>query len=670
MKPHHAVLFQPTTIGSIHVKNRYAMAPMGPLGLATAEGGWNQRGIEYYTTRARGGIGLIITGVCQVTNPADNVPTGMLPNPVQSPGNFIRTSRELTERVHAFDAKIVLQVGAGFGRVIVPSVLRPGDRPASASEIPYKWDPSLTCRELTHAEIRAVVDNFRVAGAVAKKAGFDGIQVHAVHEGYLLDQFAIEFFNRRTDEYGGSLENRLRFTRECVEAIHQSAGDDYPVQLRFSPKSMIKDWNEGAMPGEDFVERGRDIDEGIAAARLLHSYGYEALDVDVGSYDSWYWSHPPMYQAKGLYVPYARQVKDAVPEVPLIVAGRLDDPDLAASIVGDGTADLVSLGRPALADPEIVNKIAAGRTELIRPCISCQEGCIGRIAAYTSLRCAVNPQACREADIVLHPASSRRRKKVMIIGAGLAGLEAARVLAERDHEPVVYERSDHVGGVVVAGGQPSFKEDDLALLAYYDATLRELGVEVHLNTEVTPEMVADTDADHILVCTGSTPHSLALGAGVPVVEAVDALMDPAALGQRVAIVGGGLTGCELGISLRDKGRDVTVIEAMPDILQVSGPLCHANHEMLHTLVPYRGIDVIRNGHAVRVTDEGLLVEAGGQQRLVACDTVVTAIGYRPDQELWKALADSPKPRHLLGDARRTANILYAVWDAFEVAYQL
>jgi 2-enoate reductase len=670
MKASHAALFEPTMIGSIGVKNRYAMAPMGPLGLSTAEGGWNQRGIEYYATRARGGIGLIITGVCQVTNPAESVPPGMMPNPVQSPGNFIRTSRELTERVHAFDSKIVLQVGAGFGRVIVPSVLGPGELPAAPSAIPYKWDPSVTCREMTREEIRAIVTNFRIAGAVAKHAGYDGIQVHAVHEGYLLDQFAIEFFNHRTDEYGGSLENRLRFARECVEAIHESAGDDFPVQLRFSPKSMIKDWNVGAMPGETFVERGRDIDEGIAAARLLQSYGYEALDVDVGSYDSWYWSHPPMYQEKGLYVPYARQLKDGAPEIPLIVAGRMDAPDLAASVVADGTADLVSLGRPALADPEIVTKIQTGRTEYIRPCISCQEGCIGRIAAYTSLRCAVNPLACREADIVLRPVSPRRRKKVMIVGGGLAGLEAARVLAEREHEPVVYEKTGRLGGVVIPGGQPSFKEDDLALVAYYEATLKDLGVEVHLNTEVTAEMVQSSDADHILVCTGSRAHTLDLGTGVPVVEAIDALMDPASLGGRVVIIGGGLTGCELGLSLREKGTEVTIVEAMPDILQVSGPLCHANHEMLHSLVPYRGIEVVRNGRALRVTDEGLLVAAGGQERLIPCDTVVSAIGYRPDQDVWKAIADSAKPRNLLGDARRTANILYTIWDAFEVAYRL
>ena len=285
--PSHPELFEPTKVGSIEVKNRYAMGPMGPLGFSTAEGGFNERAIEYYTARARGGIGLIITGVCQVTNPADGIPPGIIPSPTQSPGIFMTTGRDLTERVHAYGSKIVLQVGAGFGRVIMPAVL--GVRtPVSASPIPYRWDPSRTCREMTVEEIQGIVNGFRTTATVAKAAGFDGIQVHAVHEGYLLDQFAISFFNQRTDDYGGSLENRLRFAREVVEAIHETVGEDFPVQLRYSVKSMVKDWGQGAMPGEEFEEKGRDLDEGIEAARLLVSYGYEVLDVDVGTYDSWY----------------------------------------------------------------------------------------------------------------------------------------------------------------------------------------------------------------------------------------------------------------------------------------------------------------------------------------------------------------------------------------------
>ncbi|RAX19785.1 2-enoate reductase [Actinomyces sp. Z5] len=665
----HAELFEPTRVGSIEVKNHYAMGPMGPLGFSTAEGGWNQRAIEFYTTRARGGIGLIITGVCQVTNPADGVPPGLIPNPTQSPGLFMTTSRDLTERVHGYDAKIVLQAGAGFGRVITKAILG-GRTPVAPSAIPYRWDPSITCREMTVEEIQGVVEQFRITGAVAREAGFDGIQVHAVHEGYLLDQFAISFFNHRTDEYGGSLENRLRFAREVVEAIHAGAGDDFPVQLRFSPKSMIKAFGVGAMPGERFAEVGRDIDEGIEAARLLVSYGYQALDVDVGSYDSWYWSHPPMYQAKGLYVPYARQLHEACPDIPLIVAGRMDDPELAAAATADGTATLISLARPTLADPEIVNKLQRGRRDLVRPCISCQEGCIGRIEHYSSLRCAVNPLAARETERPLPQANDRTRMRVLIVGGGVAGMEAARVLAERGHTPVLYEASDRLGGVVIAGGQPSFKEDDLALIAWYERQLEDLGVEVHLNSPVDAAVIRASGADHVLIATGSNPRLLDLGEGVPVVEATDALLDQDALGKQVVIIGGGLTGCELAISLRERGVEVTIVEALSDVLEKNAPLCMANHAMLHDLVPYRGVEVLTDARAERVTDAGLLVSVDGEQRLVPAQTVVTAIGYTPRHELEAEVKAAGIPYHVVGDARRCANIMYAIWDGFEVASQL
>ena len=663
-------LFEPTTIGSLQVRNHYAMAPMGPLGLSTSDGGWNQRGIEYYAARARGGIGMIITGVCQVTNPVEHVPSGMMPNPTLSPGNFLRTSRELVEKVHAYDSKIVLQVGAGFGRVVMKSILG-GERPAAPSEVPYCWDPSITCREITRDEIGQIVANFRVAAGVARAAGYDAIQVHAVHEGYLLDQFAIEKMNRRTDEYGGSLENRLRFAREIVEAVHETVGDDFPVQLRYSVKSMMKDWNHGAMPGEEFQEAGRDVDEGIEAARLLRSYGYDAFDIDVGCYDSWYWNHPPMYQEKGLYLPYAQQLKEAIPDLPIIVAGRLDDPDLALRATREIGADMVSLGRPVLADADIANKIGEGRLESIRPCISCQEGCLGRIEEYSMLGCAVNPEACREADLKLLAVPPHRRRKVMIIGGGVAGMEAARVLAERGHTPVLHEKADHLGGVVVAGGQPSFKDDDLDLVAWYEHELAELEVEVHLGSEVSAQTIAECEADELIVATGSTPRRLPIDFGpIPVVEATDALLDQDAVGQRVAIVGGGTTGCELALSLRERGREVTVVELEPGLLAKNGPLCAANRDMLRTLVGFRGTRVLTGSSVVSGSAEGLEVKTPTGTEKVAADTVITATGYTSYRQLWEALDGSPVPKHLLGDARRVSNIMYAIWDAYEVASKI
>ena len=442
------ILFSPISIGKVSIKNRFAMAPMGPLGLGDAQGGFNQRGIDYYTARARGGTGLIITGVTFVDNTIEEHGMPNCPNSTYNPVQFVRTAREMTERVHAYNARIFLQMSGGFGRVTIPTNL--GEFPPVApSPIQHRWLDK-TCRALTVDEIHELVRDFGEGAYNAKRAGFDGVQIHAVHEGYLIDQFAISLFNQRTDEYGGSLENRLRFAREIVEEIKRRCGQDFPVMLRYSPKSFIKALREGALPGEEFEEKGRDLPEGVEAAKLLVSYGYDALDVDVGSYDAWWWSHPPMYQKKGLYMPYAKLVKENV-DVPVLCAGRMDDPDMAEGAVNDGVCDIISLGRPLLADPDYVNKLRRGERKCIRPCISCQEGCMGRIQEYSMVNCAVNPQAARERVTAYNPVL--KAKRVLVIGGGVAGCEAARVLAERGHKPEIMERSGHLGGNLRRRGQ-------------------------------------------------------------------------------------------------------------------------------------------------------------------------------------------------------------------------
>ena len=253
---------------------------------------------------------------------------------------------------------------------------------------------------MTIEEIKTYVRKFAESAAIAKKAGFDGVEIHAVHEGYLLDQFAISFFNQRTDEYGGSLRNRLRFAIEIVQAIKAECGEDFPVSLRYSIKSFIKDWKVGGLPGEEFEEKGRDIEEGIEAALILEEAGYDAFNGDVGSYDSWYWAHPPMYQEKGLYLPYNKILKNIL-KVPVITAGRMDDPDRASDAIINGQTDMVALGRPLLADADIPNKIQADQVEKIRPCLSCQDGCMGRLQDFASVSCAVNPAAGREKDYAI-----------------------------------------------------------------------------------------------------------------------------------------------------------------------------------------------------------------------------------------------------------------------------
>lgn len=658
-------LFEPVKIGSLELKNRFAMAPMGPLGLADAEGGFNQRGIEYYTARARGGTALIITGVTFVDNEVEEHGMPSVPCSTYNPLHFIRTSRELTERIHAYDSKIFIQLSGGFGRVTIPTNL--GEYPPVApSPIQHRWLDK-TCRELTKEEIHSIVKKFGDGAYHAKRAGFDGVQIHAVHEGYLIDQFAISFFNYRTDEYGGSLENRLRFAKEIVEEIKQRCGQDFPVTLRYSPKSFIKDWREGALPGEDFEEKGRDIPEGIEAAKLLVAYGYDALDIDVGSYDAWWWSHPPMYQEKGLYIPYAQIIKDVV-NVPILCAGRMDNPDLALRAIDKGACDIISLGRPLLADPDYVNKLRAGNLAAIRPCLSCQEGCMGRIQEYSALNCAVNPAACREKEAALTPAA--KSKKVLIVGGGVAGCEAARVLALRGHKPVIYEKSSRLGGNLIAGGAPDFKEDDLLLVKWYEHTLKELDVEVNYNLEATPEMVKNSRAEAVIIATGSKPKLFNLGNNSKVFPAEDVLLGNVNPGEQIVIVGGGLVGCELALWLARQDKKVTIVEMQNKLLALSGPLCHANSDMLEKLIPFSGVNVLTSSKVIESTEKGVIVDVNGNNQELTADSIILAVGYNSENSLYDELKYELPDIYLIGDARKVFNIMYAIWDAYEVAANL
>ncbi|BBF42705.1 2,4-dienoyl-CoA reductase [NADPH] [Lachnospiraceae bacterium KM106-2] len=655
-------LFTPIKIGSVTIKNRFALAPMGPLGLGDAEGGFNQRGIDYYTARAKGGTGLIITGVTFVDNEVEEHAMPSTPCPTYNSVHFVRTAREMTERIHAYDAKVFLQLSAGFGRVTIPTNL--GEYPPVApSEIQHRWLDK-TCRALTKEEIQKIVTQFGKAAFNAKRAGFDGVQIHAVHEGYLLDQFAISLFNHRTDEYGGSLENRLRFAKEVIEEIKAQCGQDFTVILRYSPKSFIKDLREGALPGEEFEEKGRDLEEGCQAAKLLVSYGYDALDTDVGSYDSWWWSHPPMYQEKGLYRPFCKLMKETV-DVPVICAGRMDDPDMALEALNNGTCDMISLGRPLLADPDYVNKLRAGFRKDIRPCISCQEGCMGRIQEFSALNCAVNPQACRERYTAYEPVV--KAKKVLVIGGGVAGCEAARVLATRGHQPVLFEKGDHLGGNLIPGGAPSFKEDDIALANWFTNQLEELKVPVTLNHAVTKEEVLKGDYDAVIVATGSTPKVFSLGDDKNVSTAADILTGEKSCGQKAVVIGGGLVGCETALHLAQQGKEVTIVEALDKLLALNGPLCAANKEMLERLVPYKGVSVMTNSKVKELKNGVLSVDTIEGRKEIPCDTVVLAVGYKEENNLYEELQFEVPELYVLGDAKKVANIMYGIWDAFEVA---
>lgn len=658
----YSKLFSPIKIGSITIKNRFAMAPMGPLGLADANGGWNQRGIDYYVERAKGGTGLIITGVTFFDQVVEKQDPTTVPNPLYKPVNFVKTSREMTERIHAYGSKIFLQLSGGFGRVTIPTNV--GDIPPIApSAIPHRWLDK-TCRAITVDEIHAIVKQFGEAAFHAKRAGFDGVQIHAVHEGYLIDQFAISMFNQRTDEYGGSLENRLRFAKEIVEEIKKTCGDDFPVTLRFSVKSMIKDWRVGALPGENFEEKGRDTEEGLKAAKLLESYGYDALDTDVGTYDAWWWNHPPMYQKKGLYREYCKMVKEVV-DIPVFCAGRMDNPDMALEAIENGECDVIDLGRPLLADPDYCNKLRCGKITQIRPCISCHEGCMGRVASYSLLNCAVNPQAARERVNAYEPIL--KKKKVLIVGGGVAGCEAARVLAIRGHQPVVYEKGSRLGGNLIPGGAPDFKEDDIALADWYTNELNRLGVHVHLNTELNEEEIEAMDYDTVILATGSKPKVFSLGDDSHTYTAEQVLLKQKDAGKKTVVVGGGLVGCETALWLAQNGIHVTIVEALDKVMAVNGPLCAANKEMLESLLPFNGVEIITGAKVTEFANGEVKVDTKEGSKTIMSDSVILSVGYKEENTLYNNLQFDIPDLYLLGDAKKVSNIMYAIWDAFEVA---
>lgn len=660
----YKVLFEPVSIARVVVPNRFAMCAMGPMGLGDAEGGFTQRGVDYYVERARGGAGLIITGVTHAANNIEVHEYPSTPSATVNPSHFVRTAREMTERIHAYGSSIFLQLSAGFGRVFAE--MAPGEPPVSASPIQNRWF-DMTCRALTVEEIHDIVRQCGQAAGIAKDAGFDGVQIHAVHEGYLLDQFAIAFFNQRTDEYGGTLENRLRFAREVCEEIKRVCGNGFPVTLRFSPKSFIKDWREGALPGEEFEEKGRDVAEGVEAARLLESYGYDAFDVDVGCYDAWWWNHPPMYQEKGLYRAYAKMVKEAV-GVPVICAGRMDDPDMAQAAVRDGVCDMVGLARPLLADPEYVNKLRADDAAAIRPCLSCHEGCLGRMIRYKNISCAVNPACARERYAQLTPALTKKR--IVVVGGGPAGMEAARVCKIRGHEVVLYEAQEHLGGNLVPGGAPDFKEDDRALVAWYAEQLKRLEVDVRLGSPMTAEALEREVCDHIVIATGAVPKMVSLGDDEAVFKAEEVLLGRVDPGSEVVVVGGGLVGCELALWLAEQGRQVSIVEALDSILALNGPLCPSNFEMLRLLLERRGVRTVTQAKAVAFAAGKLLVETPGGNEEMRATGVVECIGYTENDSLYEACRYGKPPVHKIGDARTVANIMNAIWDAYELGSSL
>ncbi|NGZ14163.1 FAD-dependent oxidoreductase [Vibrio aestuarianus] len=672
LKQQHKILFEPMQIGSLKLKNRYSMAPMGTLGCVDGDGAYNQRGVEYYVARARGGVGLIITGVQMVENELEQFPMPSLPCPTNHPTAYIRSAKEMTERVHTYGAKIFAQLTAGWGRSCIPG-FTPEDKSIAPSDAPNRFEPSIQHRELTTDEVKYFIGKFVESAAIAQKAGFDGVEIHAVHEGYLLDQFTMEFFNYRTDQYGGSFENRYRFAVEIVKGIKAICGDDFPVSLRYSVKGNMKGFGQGILPGEVAEEVGRDMEEGLKAAKYLQDAGFDALNVDAGTYDSWYWNHPPNYFAPGMYKPYCKAVSEVV-DIPVLMAGRMENPDLAAHAVNNGISDGISLGRPLLADPDTVNKIRRGCFEEVRPCLSCHLGCLGRMAEVGNLSCAVNPSCGREEEFRLAP--THRSQNVVVVGGGVAGMEAARIASERGHKVTLLERSQQLGGNVIPGSQAPFKHDDKLLIEWFAGEMERKNVDVRFDTTADKETIESFNPDSVIFATGSRPVKPKWLSGqdkAHVIVAEDMLMNPDKItGDKVTVIGGGLVGAEAALWMAQQGKAVTLIEASDDIIGGPHGTCFANYQMLKELLVKEQVSVLTSTTLQTITDTGVMVQRDQRDIEILSDHVVLALGYRAEDHLHEALANQLDVENVfnIGDSQKARTIMTAIWDGFEVARTL
>ncbi len=651
-------LFKPVSIGKVTIKNRIAMAPMGIIGLTEPDGNPSQRAIDYYIERARGGTGLIITSVFKVENEIETNAHAMH----QINSSSIAPFAELCEAVHALGTKIFVQLTAGFGRVAPLRILR--SQPVSASAVPNYSDPDIICRPLDITEIEHIVRSFGEAAAILAAAGVDGIELHG-HEGYLLDQFTTAIWNNRTDKYGGNLENRLTFPIDVLNEIKKRAGKDFPVQYRFGLKHKIKGLHSSGLPGEDYVEAGRDIPEGLEMAGLLEKAGFDSLHVDAGCYDSWYWAHPPGYQEHGCMIDMAAEVKKVV-KIPVIAVGRLEVPDLAEEVISQGKADIVALGRGLLADPHWSNKTAAGKTTEIRPCIGCHDGCIGRFMRSKPLCCAVNPACGRERLYRLMKAEAP--KKVFVIGGGVAGMEAARVAALRGHEVRLYEQKGYLGGHLIEASIPQFKKDLITLLAWFKLELHNSGVKVLSGETATDDLIDREKPDVTIIATGSLPvipGIAGIGTG-KVFTCIDLLLGKVTAGKNAAVIGGGLVGCETALWLAQKGKNVTLIEMLPEFLSGSPVVPGMNRMMLLDLLAFNKV-VMYPGTEVRaVVDDGLSVIQNNSEFLISADTVILAAGLKSDNSLHQSLLGKVTQLFAAGDCVQPRNIHSAIWDGFEI----
>lgn len=683
-------LFTPWKIKNCEIKNRIVMTSMG----GTSIFGWmepnhfDKEAANFLLERAKNNVGLILPGIA----PIRDILLGKWL--YQGKGKF-KKLKEFMDEFHKTGAKMFVQLTAGFGRSLaindimvkaihnkaLATVLKPAldvsYLTASASATPNRWQESCISRPLTQKEIHEMVEAFAKTAKLCMDAGVDGVEIHAVHEGYLLDQFTMKYTNQRTDEYGGSFENRYRFPVEIVKAIKKACGDDFPVSLRYSVVSKTKGFGKGALPGEDYVEVGRDMEESERAAKYLQDAGYDMLNCDNGTYDAWYWAHPGPYMPQNCNLEDVAHIKKFV-DIPVVCAGRME-PDVGAEAIAEGKIDGLGVARQFLTDPAWVTKLMNDDIASIHPCICCHNACFD-MASYKGddgqlvgndqtladnagmARCALNPQTMQSKKYKIVKAA--RPKKIAVIGGGIGGMEVARVATLRGHKVTIYEKSNVLGGVFIAAAAPSFKEKDRDLIKWYEKEIKDLNIEVKFNTEVKPEDIAKLGADEVVVATGSKARKLRVPGAEKGIEACEYLLGTKEVGNKVIVIGGGLSGCEIALDLYNKGKTPVIVEMKNDLVAMRG-VCLANTSYLRDFFALNKVDVRLNTSLVEITDKGVKVKdlKTGKESEIAGDSVIMSVGYIPTP----VAKDGVK---LVGDCNGIGNLRTVIWRAWDVAMKL
>lgn len=639
-------LLAPITIAGHDFPNRVLLSPMGTE-MGTEDGKSTPREAAYYGARAAGGTALTMTGVNFVQSDLEPIQHGLarVDTDDYTPG-----IKGIADAVHAAGGLAALQLTPGLGRNN-QNYDAFGMEPVSSSDNTYFFDESRTCRPLTTEEIHLIVSRVGEAARRAAEAGFDVIDLHG-HTGYLVDQFMSSVWNRRTDEYGGSPENRARFAVECIQAIKDNA-PGCVTSFRISVNHKF--------------DGGRTWEETQALVKALEAGGLDMILCDDGSYEAMDYVFPPYYLGDAPMWESAAKVKEVV-SIPVAACGSIT-PEIGEQLLADGKADLIAIGRGLIADPDLVNKLRAGRRDDVRPCIRCNQLCTGNAFFGEAIGCAVNPEVGYEKSRVIVPGSVTEPKRIAVIGAGPAGLEFARVAGLRGHRVDVYEKGDKIGGVLLPAATPDFKRELFKMIGWWDRQIAKIDtVTIHLGHEVTADDAALADADVVVVATGSHPFVPGAVKVAEDAEPVDVLAfhRGAHLGHRVVVCGGGLSGADAALEIAQDGHEVVIIEMAEEIAK---DMLMLNRTSLLRDLAEQGVEIHTSTLVKEITADGVrVVGADGEEALIEGDTVITAFGLRPATELGEALADRQVIR--VGDCVKPRKVGDAINDAYVAALEV